>query len=155
VLTNEAGQFELPLLVQNAQAVPVSASKNGYEPDFQYSTGSSRDLTLHDILRIPVGESVRVTIGPNDAYVEDEEGAGYRKRVVRVMASEAMTVYFRLAGDETRSASIISVRDTQLLYPPRVHVTGAIELAVEVGIPWLSLAGRNRTFTLSTSRQEW
>jgi hypothetical protein len=150
VLTNEAGQFDLSF-DQQRQGFTVSASKIGYEPDSQSTSGPSRDLTLHEIIRIPVGESVRVTVGPNDTYMEDEYLDGYRIRVVRVMAAEAMTVHFRLESDESGQASLF-VRNAQLQYPARVNVSSALELVVEVRIPW-NLAGSGRTLTLSTSRQ--
>ena len=96
VLSDEAGKFDLELFGTTV----IEASKVGYEPDTQVEVGPTRDLTLHDIITLPVGESMRVTVGPNDPRGWDWIEAAVRFRVIHVTAGVSTRAELRLVPED-------------------------------------------------------
>src|SRR4030095_15851559 len=97
VLSDADGKFVAPAV---GGMIWIYADKAGYESDSQETIAPTRDLTLRDILKIPVGGSVRVTVGQNDPwiYVWDPTAwaeRNYRIRVVHVTANARSRVELR------------------------------------------------------------
>jgi hypothetical protein len=99
LLSNEAGRFPLP----DGYVEMVFASKTGYESDQKYLDAPTIELTLHDIIRVSVGQSARLTIGPWDAP-GGMPPEPYRTRVVRVVSNETVTAQIQVIADDNGPA---------------------------------------------------
>ena len=154
VLSDADGRFVAPAV---GGMIWMYAEKAGYEPDSQETIAATRDLTLHDVLKMTVGESIRVTVGPNDPwiYVWDpgmRVELNYRIRVVHVTANVQSRVELRLAADDGRPGQL-SVRNACCAVSPGV-LDMAAGTEVEVEIRHDGWTTGSRTFTLSASRQD-
>ena len=72
-VTDATGVYGLTLDSQPPEVVRLTVEKDGYEPTvlFVAAEGKAevrRDLHLHRIQRIPVGESVPLSVGPSDSH---------------------------------------------------------------------------------------
>ena len=72
-VTDATGVYGLTLDSQPPEVVRLTVEKDGFEPTvlFVAAEGKAevrRDLHLHRIQRIPVGESVRLSVGPSDSH---------------------------------------------------------------------------------------
>ena len=65
VFSGDDGRYDVS--IGSATVASLSASKTGYESTDQYVSGDAKDLVLHEIVRISVGESINVTVGLNDS----------------------------------------------------------------------------------------
>jgi hypothetical protein len=132
----------------------VFASKAGYEPDAQQIAEPTRDLTLHDFITVAAGQSVRVTVRPNDPnlWIIDPSSLreyDYRIRVIRLSAAMASRVTLQLVADDGGPAEFV-VRD-HVGNPAVLTMSAGSEVEVEIRV----LAGSpQRTFTLNTSRAD-
>ena len=90
-VTNDAGRFPLP----PEYVETIQASKAGYEGSWDFF---KPDLRLHAILRIAAGQSVRVTIRPDDSL----GGIGQLRRVrkIRVFSNGDRIVHIEVAADD-------------------------------------------------------
>ena len=155
VVSGADGTFTAPISSGAGSFVWIFASKPGYEPDAQQTPEPTRDLTLHDIIRVAAGQSVRVTVRPNDpnVWVIDRLPSGqwwefdYRTRVVRLSAAVASRVTLQLVADDGGPTEfVIRGHDGS---PAELTMTRGSEVEVEIRL----LAGSpSRTFTLTTSR---
>ena len=130
VVTDATGRFE----VTQAQpdTIEVFVAKPGYEPIWRFFSAPAIDIVLHDIVRIAVGQSTRVTIGPTDGVGgADNE---YLIRVVRVTGNARVPVVGVIADDNG---------------PVNYWIRAGTELEVEIRIPWN--AASSRTFTVITA----
>jgi len=92
-LTDGAGQFPLPI---GQYVETIHASKSGsYEGSWDFFKSV---LRLHEILRIPAGQSVRVTIRPDDSL----GGIGQLGRVrrIRVFSNGDRMVHIQVSADD-------------------------------------------------------
>jgi hypothetical protein len=72
-VTSATGAYELTLDAQPPEIVRLTVEKEGFEPSVLFIAPEGkgeerRDLHLHRILRIAVGESVRLSIGQSDSF---------------------------------------------------------------------------------------
>ena len=72
-VTDASGVYGLTLDSQPPEVVRLTVEKDGFEPTvlFVAAEGKAevrRDLHLHRIQRIPVGESVPLSVGPSDSH---------------------------------------------------------------------------------------
>jgi hypothetical protein len=142
-VTDDAGRFELA--VGPFGSLYVTADKAGYESDAQYVYGPTRDLVLHDIIKIRVGESVKITVGPDDPiWGFDDE---FRSRIVHVNPSGALPIHLDLVPDGGEPG-LLEVPGRACCHS-RLIVPGGADVDVRILIPWD--ASTSRTFTLVTS----
>jgi hypothetical protein len=81
-VTGATGAYELTLDTQPPEVVKLSVEKDGYEPSVLYVAADGRaevrrDLHLHRILRVAVGGSVSLPIGPSDSFCGNDADRGY------------------------------------------------------------------------------
>ena len=151
VLSDADGKFVVP---STEGMIWIYASKAGYEPDAQQTLDSTRDLTLHDIVRIRVGESIRVTVRPSDEnlWVIDSSlrEFDYRIRVVRLVADTSSKVELRLVADDGGPSEFWVRNGCCALSPGVLNMSAGTEVEIEIRISgWSSSV--TRTFTLFTS----
>jgi len=70
-VASATGAYELTLDIQPPEVAKLTVEKDGFEPTVVHVAAEGRaeerrDLPLHRILRIGVGESVRLSVGPGD-----------------------------------------------------------------------------------------
>ena len=153
VLSDADGRFVAPAV---GGMIWIYASKAGYEPDSQETIAATRDLTLRDVIRIPVGGSVRVTVGPNDPwiYVWDQDAwveRNYRIRVVHIKADAHSRVELGLVADDGGRGEL-SVRNACCVVSPGVlDMAAGTDVEVEIRLDGWTTA--SRTFTLTASRR--
>jgi hypothetical protein len=142
LLTNAAGQFPLP-------QETIHAWKAGYESSWDdYRT----DLTLHEILRIPAGQSVRVTIRPDDSL---GGSAPSRVRTVRVFSNGDRIVHIQVLADDNGSVDYMVYGDCSRACSPNpssFFVEGGGERLVQIQINRQATA--SRTFTVTTEAKD-
>ena len=129
------------------------ASKPGYEPDAQQISVRTSDLTLHDLITVAAGGSVRVTVRPNDPNLWIIDKAlrefDYRIRIVRLSAAVTSRVTVRLVADDGGPAELV-VRG-QEENPGVVTMSAGSEVELEIRV----IAGSpSRTFTLISTRSD-
>ena len=144
VFSDQAGRFDITIGA-GGSGLTVSATSAGFEPDWRYAVSPTLDFMLHEIVRIPVGQSVRVTVRPDDVLDLWEE---YRIRVVRITADRNMRVGLRVVPDGNFSATYF-VRGAGCCNQGAVDIAGGTELEVEIRIPSDTLIAQ--TFTVITS----
>lgn len=83
-VTGATGAYALTLDTQPPEVVRLAVEKDGFEPSVLHVAAEGRkelrrDLRLYRILRIGVGESIPLSIGPDDSLcgVVRDTGAGY------------------------------------------------------------------------------
>lgn len=147
LVSDAAGQFDVTVATSGNGS--VFATKPDYESTYRYFSTSPFDVVLHDIIRLPVGQSARITVRPDDSIGGwDEE---YRYRVLRVASSESVRAEIHVIADDNQPADYW-VQSTTCCTSPSVAVVdipGGTERQVEVRIPWNATA--SRTFTVITS----
>ena len=149
VLTNEAGRFPLP----GGYVEMAVASKDGYEYDQKFIDFDFVELTLHDIITVSVGQSARLTIGPNDAP-GGMPADRYRTRIVHLASSEAVTAQIQVTADDNSPAEYWIDRRCVGSCPiesgfSTYRIEAGAELQMRIRTPnvlW------NRTFTVSVAR---
>ena len=156
LFSNAAGEFEIPFIYYEN----ISASKSGYESAVADAgePGASA-LTLHNIIRISVGQSARVTVRPNDSY-GDYAGSlppvRYRIRIVRVFATEPVTAQIEVVADDNGPVFYWTPQCGDVCRhvpsPTTLSIAAGSEYVLMIAIPDHSPVGR--TFTISTSRAE-
>ena len=72
-VTGPTGAYELTLDAQPPEIVRLTVEADGFEPSVLYIAAEGkaearRDLHIHRIVRIAVGESVRLSIGQDDSF---------------------------------------------------------------------------------------
>jgi hypothetical protein len=146
VTTNEAGRFPSP----GGYVEMAFASKPGYESDRKYFDGPAVEMTLHDTIRVSVGQSARLTIGPFDA-----PGGGppepYRTRIVRVLSSSTVTAQIHVTDDANAPAEYLIQDNCGDFCPIRsglstFRLEGGTEYQLRIRTP---NAGGDRTFTVA------
>lgn len=114
-------------------------------------------------LRIPVGQSIQVTVGLNEPVTSVPEWEDYRARVVQVTAAEPQTALVRVvSATETDArparwrilnAAILHTAcctfSWQSIHQVTVTISQPVVLQVELIIP---VEGPAETFTVTTSR---
>ena len=153
VLSDANGKFSTPIGSNPGRWVWVFASKPGYEPDAQQISVRTSDLTLHDLITVAAGESVRVTVRPNDPNLWIIDKAlrefDYRIRIVRLSAAVTSRVTVRLVADDGGPAELV-VRG-QEENPGVVTMSAGSEVELEIRV----IAGSpSRTFTLISTRSD-
>jgi hypothetical protein len=154
VLSDEAGKYDLGLFFRSTY---IRASKSGYDPDTQAESGTTCDLTLHDIITLPVGESVRITVGPKDPLGWNWLDDPMRVRVIHVTAGVPTRTELRLVPEDDLSPTNSDVNlwlpDGSPFSPPTSRVVALLPAGGEVAAQiQIADSGRSRTFTLITSR---
>jgi hypothetical protein len=146
LLTNEAGLFPITGYVET-----IYASKPGYEPATAWDD-LEVTLTLHDIIRIPVGQSARLTIGPRDSV----GGIGLRSRVrtVRLIPSETTLTEIEVLADDNGPVEFWLQDNCGDVCPHRTQLTtstlqGGKEFQLFLAVPENTTL--SRTFTVKTS----
>ena len=136
--------------IGSATVASLSASKTGYESTDQYVSGDAKDLVLHEIVRISVGESIDVTLGPNDSIWYTIFDDAYRSRIVRILSDADTRVDLHLvdAGDGPGQMVVPSAPCCVAL--STVNLIRGIDYLVRIVVPWATTG--ERTFTLRTSR---
>jgi len=152
VMSDADGRFVAPAV---EGMIWIYAAKAGYESDSQETIAATRDLTLRDVLKIPVGGSIRVTVGPNDPwiYVWDPTAwveRNYRIRVVHVTANVHSRVELRLVAEDGGPGEISARNACCVVSPGVLDMAAGTEVEVEIRLDgWTNVS---RTFTLSASR---
>jgi hypothetical protein len=146
--SDETGHFELPGYFEE-----VYASKPGYESAIADASNDIQ-LTLHEIIRIPAGQSARVTVGPGDSI--GGPALRYRVRTIRVFSNGDRIVGLQLLADDNGP---VDYRLPQLCgdlcapnSPTTFLIEGGGERKVDIVVPKESTV--SRTFTLITSAQD-
>ena len=114
-VTGGTGAFDLTLDSQPPEVVRLTVEKDGFEPSALYVAAEGkaevrRDLHLHRIQRITVGESVSLSIGPSDSHCSilatDVDSERWPCRRLRVVSPESgmltMWVYVAPSGPRYR-----------------------------------------------------
>ena len=150
-LTNGAGQFPLP----QQYVEVIQASKAGYEGSWDFFKSV---LRLHEILRIPAGQSVRVTIRPDDSL----GGSGQLRRVrrIRVFSNGDRIVHIQVLADDNGAVDymVFGVSGEGCyglpcpLNPSTFFVDGGGERGVELQMDAQSTI--SRTFTVVTRAED-
>jgi hypothetical protein len=149
--TDEQGRFFVTTNAPDGVYFGLDVYKPGYEGRHHtYVRGPTEVITLHDVIRLPVGESVRVTIGPNDPVGGELE---YRYRIVRIVSSTPTHLDVSVASDDGAAPDWMFNRGPCCPSPPSVVASiedvGA-ELVAYLRVPWWPLV--SRTYTVTTSR---
>lgn len=154
-LSDEAGRFQF-----TGYTEWVTASKSGYESDEKSVDGLTVELTLHDIIRVSVGQSVRLTIGPGDAP-GGMPAVPYRTRIVHLVSNETVTVQIQVLADDNAPAeywikhncgsSRIDEPCPIRSAPSTFRIEAGAELQMRIQTP--NVLGA-RTFTVTMSRAE-
>lgn len=115
-VASETGAYELTLDTQPPEVVRLTVEKDGFEPTVVHVAAEGRaeerrDLPLHRILRIGVGESVRLSVGPGDPLCGvgnvtdqgyDPEARPCRRFRVVARSEGRLSILIRGAGAERR-----------------------------------------------------
>ena len=146
LLTNEAGQFPLP----QGYVETIHAWKSGYESSWD---DYRPDLTLHEIVRIPAGQSVRVTVRPDDSL---GGSAPSRVRTIRVFSNGDRIVRIQVLADDNGPVDYRVYGDDCggkcPTNPPMFFVEGGGERLVQLQIHRQSTT--SRTFTVTTQAED-
>ena len=145
--SDERGQFVLPGYIE-----VVYASKPGYESAISWAWDGV-EMTLHDIIRIQPGQSVRMTVRPNDSL--GGRGLSYRVRTIRVFSGGDRIVSIQVLADDNGSVDYRvqdNCGDLCPRNPPTFFIEGGGERQVHIQIPDNSTA--SRTFTVITSASD-
>lgn len=157
VLSDAEGRFTAPVTDGAGAWVWIFARKAGYEDDSQEINVSARDLTLPDIVTMPVGGSARVTVGPNAPWIYVFTGGSelnYRIRVVRVTAAKASTVDLRLVADDGVATDFWVRRGCCVVAPGVMNMAAGSELEVEIRVPAGPFEAVSRTFTFTAAASQ-
>lgn len=147
VFSGDDGRYDVS--IGSAIVPPLSASKTGYESTDQYVSGDTKDLVLHEIVRISVGESINVTVGLNDSIWEtvfDE----YRSRIVRILSDADTRVDLHLVDASGGPGQMVLPPAACCVAQSTVNLIRGIDHLVRIVVPWTTPG--DRTFTLRTSR---
>lgn len=151
-LSNAAGEFDITFISTSG----LEVTKVGYEPTWggyvHFGTGRWNPV-LHEVVRIPVGGSIRMTVTPDDAirsYNDNFLDGNYRARIVRIDVAPGMRVQLQLAADDGGHAVLCIERASCYESFPAVISAGtAVELVAEImNGPYPKTS---RTFTLTTT----
>ena len=148
-VSDQLGQFPVPI---NNYFEAVFASKPGYESTSQNVSGRI-ELILHDIIRIPAGQSARVTVGPNDSM--GGYGWLYRIRSIRVISGGDRLVRIQVVADDNGPVDYRvhnNCGDFCPANPATFFLEGGGERRVTIQVPWQSTI--SRTFTVATSAED-
>lgn len=146
--TNDAGQFPLPV---GQYVETIHASKAGYEHSWDFYKS---DLKLHAIIRIAAGQSLRVTIRPDDSL----GGIGpSRVRRIRVFSNGDRIVHIQVRADDNGPVDYLMFGEecgfrTWCRNPSTFFVEGGGERAVELQMDEKSMT--SRTFTVTTQAED-
>jgi hypothetical protein len=148
VTTNEAGRFPSP----GGYTEMAFAYKAGYESDRKYFDGPAVELTLHDVIRVAVGQSARLTLGPLDAP-GGWPPEPYRTRIVHVVSPATVTAQIRVTDDANAPAEYLIQDNCGDLCPTR---SGLSTFRLEAGAEYqlrirTPNANGDRTFTVAVS----
>jgi hypothetical protein len=96
VQTDSQGRFYMPINAPDRASFGLEVFKDGYEAQpHLWVSGPTEIVTLHDIVRLPVGESIRLTIGPKESTDPDLE---YQYRTIRVVSNTSAQVELRVVA---------------------------------------------------------
>jgi hypothetical protein len=147
--TDEKGLFYVTSNAPAGAYFGLTVYKAGYEPQNLSIRGPTEVITLHDIVRLPVGESIRVVVGPNESVDPDWE---YHYRRIRVVSSAPTTVELSVAAADGRTPDwVLHDRGTCCPSPPSV-VTSIDDVGAELFVTLRSPFSVSRTYTLTTKR---
>ena len=150
-VSNAAGEFEITFLRTSG----LQVTKPGYEPTWgggiHFQTGHWNPV-LHEVIRIPVGGSVQMTVTPDDAirsYRDDFFDGNYRARIVRIDVRARMRVQLQLAADDGGHA-VLCIQNSACYesFPVAIPADAGAEMVAELmNGPYPKTS---RTFTLTT-----
>jgi hypothetical protein len=148
--TDDRGLFYVTSTAPYGAYFGLSVYKTGYEPQNLFVRGPTEVVTLHDIVRLPVGESIRITMGANESVDPDVE---YRYRRVRIVSSTPTAVELSVTAADGGTPDWELEKGPCCPSPPTV-VTSIDDVGVEL-VAWFRDSFWNpvhRTYTLSTRR---
>ena len=142
-------------------------SANNYASDYRYIRGASQSVRLYRITRITAGDSMVVTVAPDDTLcvnnVQDTLGLGqdYVCRSVRVVAPsdgvmtlEAIsTLGGARPGLEVETVGAPVCCSERMGNPTSIQVTAGTEVIVNVELAEGSTASQSFALTTSMARQ--
>ena len=97
--TDDQGRFEVTTSAPAGVYFGVQIRKTGYEYISTFLQGPTAIITLHDFIRLPAGESLRLTISPYDS-VGPPGDVEYRFRSIRVVSQTPTGVELRVVADD-------------------------------------------------------
>ena len=145
--SDDDGRYDVS--IGSFKVASLTASKTGYESTDQYVSGDTKDLVLHEIVRISIGESINVTVGLNDSIWEtvfDE----YRSRIVRILSDADTRVDLQLVDASGGPGQMVLPPAACCVAQSTVNLIRGIDHLVRIVVPWTTPG--DRTFTLRTSR---
>jgi hypothetical protein len=146
--SGDDGRYDVS--IGSATVTSLTASKTGYESTDQYVSGGPKDLLLHEIVRISVGESIDVTVGPNDSIWETAFFEEYRSRIVRILSDTDTRVDLHVVDASGSPGQMVVPPGNCCVALSTVNFIRGIDYLVRIVVPWAGPA--ERTFTLRTSR---
>lgn len=148
VETDSQGRFYMPINAPDGAFFAVEVSKQGYEPQWHlWVSGPTEILTLHDLIRLPVGDSIRLTVGPKDSTDPDIE---YQTRTLKVVSSSPVQVELRVATADGAPPDWYVHEGPCCPTPSTVVKSMGTELPIEFYSP----VRQSRTYTLTTRKIE-
>ncbi len=124
----------------------LEASKEGYEPQWHmWVSGPTEIVTLHDLIRLPLGNSIRLTVGPNDSTDPDIE---YQSRTIRVVSSAPAQVELQVVAADGGTPDWY-VHEGPCCPAPSTVVKS---MGTELPIGFRSPFRESRTYTLTTRK---
>jgi hypothetical protein len=146
--TDQNGLFHVTSNAPPGAYFGLTVYKPGYELQNLFVRGPTEVLTLHDIVRLPVGESIRVTVDSTES-VDPELTYHYRR--IRVISSTPTGVELSVTAADGGTPDWVLHQGPCCPSPPSIVTSiddvGA-ELVVQFNVPFLG----SRTYTLTTRR---
>ncbi len=173
-VTNDAGFYEVVFTAVTGASgggatALVRVTQSGFESDYRYfvpatdDTSQTLNVHLYAINRITAGDSMVVTVNPDDTIcvnnVQDYPGLGqdYVCRTVRIVAPSngVIVLEARATADgshpplETESVNASPCCSEQLANPATIQVSAGTEVMANIEIPYGSRTGQS--FVLATA----
>jgi hypothetical protein len=148
-ITNAEGRYDLTFTTApDATIFSMTIVKAGYETSLQYFQGSSLDVLLREVVRIRVGDSVNVAVGPDDGFwgFDDE----YHGRTIRLTSDVNATAEVKVAADDGGFALLGVYGRPCCEVRHEVNVAAGQEIEMLVLVWWNEKT--TRRFTVTTSR---
>jgi hypothetical protein len=148
VQTDSQGLFYMPINAPGGASFGLVVSKEGYEPQpHLWVSGPTEIITLHDVIRLPVGESIRLTVGPKESADPDLE---YHYRAIRVVSSSPVQLELRVVAADGAPPDWW-VHEGPCCPTPSTLVKS---MGTELPVGFKSPFGASRTYTLTTTKLE-
>lgn len=150
-VSDSIGRFEISVLAGGGDT--IAASKIGFESaSAEVGFQPSFTLVLSPFIRIPVGQSARVTFGPNSASGDDDFGDEFKYQVIRVYSDDTVTADLRVVADDKSVFPWLDLLNVCCGSPNPVTVSPGVDVLVRVRIGWDSRIPVSRSVTVLTSR---